>query len=110
MTLLSFLNQRPVYRSVLTTYNNKVYQLPINLETINSFFNVNLKPFEVSSFLALQVGVGSFSNPKNFEELAITTIGKALYSAFIKGYTKKQWGKHPKELSSKINGTPEYSK
>ncbi|NOY96963.1 MAG: NAD(P)-binding protein, partial [Chlorobi bacterium] len=36
---------------VLTTYKDKVYQMPINLETINSFYNINLKPYEVEEFL-----------------------------------------------------------
>ena len=39
------------YHQVLTSYKDKVFQMPINLETINSFFNINLKPFEVESFL-----------------------------------------------------------
>ena len=29
-------------------------------------------------------------------------IGKELYTAFIKGYTEKQWGKDPKKLPSSI--------
>ena len=36
---------------VFSEYKNKIYAMPINLHTINSFYNVNLKPFEVDSFL-----------------------------------------------------------
>ena len=39
---------------------------------------------------------------KNLEEQAISLIGKDLYEAFIKGYTKKQWQRDPKELPSYI--------
>ena len=41
-------------------------------------------------------------NPQNFEEVAINTIGKPLYEAFIKGYTIKQWESDPKNLPAHI--------
>lgn len=91
------------YHQVLTTYKNKVYQMPINLETINSFYNINLKPFEVNEFLATEVRKEpTFESPANFEEKAISLLGRPLYEAFIKGYTIKQWQKHPKELPASI--------
>jgi UDP-galactopyranose mutase len=87
---------------VLTTYKNKVYQMPINLETINSYYDLSLKPFEVQDFLTAQIGSNFKSNPANFEEKAISLVGKPLYNAFIKGYTKKQWGQDPAELPADI--------
>jgi UDP-galactopyranose mutase len=90
------------YHQVLTTYKNKVYQMPINLETINSFYGVNLKPFEVDEFLKKEIIKDSINNPKNFEEKAVTMIGRPLYEAFIKGYTKKQWQKDPKEMPESV--------
>lgn len=91
------------YHQVLTTYKNKVYQMPINLETINSFYNLNLKPYEAKEFLKAEIereNVGS--NPNNMEEKAISLVGKPLFEAFIKGYTIKQWSKEPKELPAQI--------
>lgn len=90
------------YHQVLTLYNNKVYQMPINLETINSFYNINLKPYEVDDFLKKEIAVESYKEPKNFEEQAINIIGRPLYDAFIKGYTMKQWGRNPKKLPAHI--------
>lgn len=90
------------YHQVLTTYKNKVYQMPINLETINSFYNINLKPFEVDDFLKTEISKENYKNPDNFEEKAIGMMGRPLYEAFIKGYTKKQWQKEPKEMSASI--------
>jgi UDP-galactopyranose mutase len=90
------------YHQVLTTFKDKVFQMPINLETINSFFNVNLKPFEVESFLKQKIEAAAIGEPKNFEEAALKSIGKELYEAFIKGYTQKQWEKDPKELPASI--------
>jgi UDP-galactopyranose mutase len=87
---------------VLTTFQNKVYQMPINLETINSFYNLSLKPFEVDPFLKAEIGANYVENPANFEEKAISLIGKKLYEAFMKGYSKKQWDVDPQELPADL--------
>jgi len=86
------------HHQVLTTYKNKVYQMPINLETINSFYNLNLKPYEAKEFIKNEIKREGIVEPKNLEEKAISLIGRPLYEAFIKGYTIKQWNKDPKEL------------
>jgi len=85
---------------VLTTHRSKVYSMPINLGTINAFYGVNLRPSEVESFLASKRG--DIANPGNLEEKAISLIGRDLYEAFIRGYTKKQWGCDPKLLPASI--------
>lgn len=87
---------------VLATHRDKVYQMPINLETINSFYGINLKPYEVSEFLKTEIAKGGIENPRNLEEKAILQIGRPLYEAFIKGYTEKQWQKDPKDLPASI--------
>lgn len=90
------------YHQVLTTHQGQVYQMPINLETINSFYGVNLKPYEVEAFLEKEKAKEYYPEPNNLEEKAISLIGRPLYEAFIKGYTKKQWQKDPKELPASI--------
>ncbi len=87
---------------VLTTFKDKVYQMPINLETINSFYNVNLRPFQVNDFLKDEIAKENIKMAKNLEEKAISLVGRPLYEAFIKGYTTKQWQKDPKELPAFI--------
>lgn len=37
---------------------------------------------------------------ENFEDYVISLMGRTLYELFVKGYTIKQWGRDPKELSS----------
>jgi UDP-galactopyranose mutase len=90
------------FHQVLTTHKGKVYQMPVNLETINSFYNVNLKPFEVNDFLKKEIEKENIKEPRNFEEKAISMMGRPLYEAFIKGYTMKQWQKHPKDMPESI--------
>lgn len=85
---------------VLSCYRGRIFQLPINLETINSFFGVNLKPYETEQFLSTKrVDIAS---PANFEERALSVIGPELYEAFIKGYTIKQWQVDPRTLPPHI--------
>ena len=85
---------------VLTTYQNQVYSMPINLGTINSFYGINIKPCEVKNFLESKLA--KTSNIRNLEEKAISLVGKELYEAFIKGYTTKQWGCSPTDLPPNI--------
>ena len=86
---------------VLSAYKNKIYQFPINLETINSFYNVNLRPYEVDDFMS-KIRGNPIKKPANFEEQAISLLGQELYEAFFKYYTLKQWQIDPKELPASI--------
>ncbi|MBN1364202.1 MAG: UDP-galactopyranose mutase [Syntrophaceae bacterium] len=81
---------------VLTTADDKIYPLPINLTTINQFYNLNLTPDEAAEFLKSKIS--AVAKPTNLEEKAISLVGRELYESFIKGYTIKQWGRDPREL------------
>ena len=76
---------------VYTTYQNRVYSMPINLGTINKFFNQEFSPKQAQGFLREEIEKYHIETPSNLEEKAISLIGKPLYEAFIKGYTQKQW-------------------
>jgi UDP-galactopyranose mutase len=85
---------------VLTTYQRKVYSMPINLGTINAFFNLNLTPEQAKAFLEARRSY--IPCPRNLEEQAVSLIGSELYEAFIRGYTQKQWGCDPRLLPASI--------
>lgn len=90
----------PFINRVKTVYNDRVYSLPINLHTINSFFNKCLSPNEAKKFM---VTIGEdIHDPQTFEEQALKFVGRDMYEAFFKGYTKKQWGVLPKDLPASI--------
>ena len=92
---------------VLTRHNGHVYSMPINLMTINSFFNSNYTPAEASAFLSNEIARERVEHPTNLEEKAISLIGRQLYEAFIRGYTQKQWNIDPKLLPAEtINRLP----
>jgi len=69
---------------VLARYQGKAYFLPLGLALINKFFGVELKPGEVSDFMANEAH------------------SKAIFDAFFRGYTSKQWGKPPEEIDPSI--------
>ncbi len=100
--LLKFCELNSYRHQVLTKYKNKIYQMPINLETINSFFNKNFNPNQALKYLQKKTKKYKKNQYANFEEKALSQIGPELYEAFIKNYTEKQWGKSPKELPSTI--------
>ena len=90
------------FHQVLTTHKGRVFQMPVNLETINTFYNVSLKPFEVEAFLKKEIEKENIKEPRNFEEKAISMMGRPLYEAFIRGYTLKQWQKDPKDMPESV--------
>ena len=53
-----YVNQFTTFNSykhhLLTKYKNKIYQLPINLDTINTFFNKNFNPNQAKQYLEKQ--------------------------------------------------------
>ncbi len=87
---------------VYTTYRGQVFPMPINLGTINSFFDAAYSPDEARALIAGQAGEFSGAEARNFEEKAISLIGRPLYEAFIKGYTAKQWQTDPTLLAAEI--------
>jgi len=101
-----YINQFTTFNSYrhqsLAKYKNKIYQLPINLETINSFFGKNFSPDQAKNHLIKVTKKYKHDIDDNFESKALSQIGKDLYEAFIKNYTKKQWGKNPIHLPSTI--------
>lgn len=101
----AFINQyadmRPYQHRVKAYTPRGIFSLPINLHTINQFYNKTFTPEEARAFLAT-LGDRSITEPRNFEEQALRFLGKDLYETFFRGYTIKQWGCDPKELPASI--------
>ena len=80
-------------------YQNKLYSFPINLMTLYQLWEIKTPEQAEKKLKELIV---PNSNPKNMEEWVISHVGKQIYETFIKGYTKKQWGKSPDQLPANI--------
>ena len=87
---------------VLARYEDKTYFLPLGLTLVNQFYGLNLTPSELPAFIAKEAAGSKEEVGLNFETQAISFIGRPLYEAFIREYTRKQWGMDPRELSADI--------
>lgn len=97
----SFVEFIPYINRVKAVIPKGIFSMPINLHTINQFFNKQFNPIEAKEFIK-NIGDSNIENPSSFEETALKMIGKDLYDSFFKGYTKKQWGVEPKDLPASI--------
>ena len=90
----------PFKNKVIANTVNGMFSMPMNLLTINQFFNTKLTPDNVEAYLKTKQVV--IEDPQNFEEQAFAFLGEDLYRNFFYGYTKKQWGCEPTELPASI--------
>jgi UDP-galactopyranose mutase len=83
---------------VFAMHNGQAYQFPMGLGLVSQFFGRYFSPDEARELIAGQASEIEAIEATNFEEKAISLIGRPLYEAFMKGYTQKQWQTDPKEL------------
>jgi UDP-galactopyranose mutase len=81
--------------------DNKLYPYPININTINSLYSLNLNEHTIVDYL--NKIIIKKEHIINTEDQLITTFGEDLYTKFFKYYTKKQWGYWANELILDIN-------
>jgi UDP-galactopyranose mutase len=87
---------------VYSNHAGQVYPLPINLGTINQFFDAAYSPDEARALIREQASELGDKEPENFVEKGVSLIGRPLYEAFIAHYTAKQWQTDPEKLSADI--------
>jgi UDP-galactopyranose mutase len=87
---------------VFTKSRGQVFPMPINLATINQFFQLALSPTEARELLRAQASEYFPSKALNLEEKAVSLVGRPLYEALIKGYTAKQWQVDPTLLPAEV--------
>lgn len=87
---------------VYSVSHGKIYSMPINLGTLASFFGQSLSPSDARKLIASQIAEADITSVDNLESKAISLIGRPLYEALVRGYTKKQWELDPKELPAAI--------
>jgi UDP-galactopyranose mutase len=92
----------PYQHHVYTSHRGQVYPMPINLGTINQFFDAAYSPDEARALIKEQSSELGDKEPENFVEKGVSLIGRPLYEAFIAHYTAKQWQTDPAELSADI--------
>ena len=91
----------PYQHRVKAISKQTMYSLPVNLKTINQFFDRNFDADEAEKFIASKAD-NTITDPVSFEDQGLRFVGRELYEAFFAGYTSKQWGVDPKELPASI--------
>jgi UDP-galactopyranose mutase len=85
---------------ILAFVDGQYLPFPINLETINSLYGLNLSSFELEQFFK-KVHV-SVAEVKTSEDVIINQVGRDLYEKFFQNYTRKHWGLDPSELDASV--------
>ena len=98
--LSRFTDWRPYEHRVLAQVNNSLLPIPINRVTINRFFGLSLAEHEVPGFLAGKAE--PVTTIRTSADVVLSTVGRELYEAFFRGYTRKQWGVDPSELDKSV--------
>ena len=86
---------------VKANIGGKLYSFPININTLNSLYNLNLDEKTVLKYLENQRIIKD--TIENSEDQILSTFGEDLYKKFYKFYTKKQWGVWPSQMFLDIN-------
>lgn len=85
-----FAEMMPYQHRVRVRAAGRVHSFPLNLLTLNQLWGTQLSPAEAADRLA--VLAEPVAEPANFEEQALSMVGREIYETFFRGYTEKQWG------------------
>jgi UDP-galactopyranose mutase len=98
--LSNFTSWRPYQHRVLASVDGQNVPMPINLDTVNRLYGLNLTSFQVEDFFA---SVAEKPDAiKTSEDVVVARVGRELYNKFFRGYTRKQWGLDPSELDASV--------
>ena len=95
-----FTEWRQYEHRVLAQVDGMLVPIPINLDTINKLYGLNLTSFEVKDFFDKVREKRDSINTA--EDVVINAVGRELYEKFFRNYTRKQWGLDPSELDASV--------
>jgi UDP-galactopyranose mutase len=95
-----FTSWRPYEHRVLASVDGQLVPIPINLNTINKLYGLQLNCSEVESFFESKAE--KLDRIRTSEDVVVSKVGRELYEKFFKGYTKKQWDLDPSELDASV--------
>jgi UDP-galactopyranose mutase len=98
--LSRFTPWRPYEHRVLAKAGERLVPIPINVDTVNALYGLSLDESTIEAFYA------SVREPRErietSEDVVVSQVGRDLYETFFRGYTRKQWGLDPSELSASV--------
>jgi UDP-galactopyranose mutase len=91
---------RPYQHRVRASVEGQLLPIPINLDTVNELYGLNLTAFQAEEFFT------SVAEPREqiqtSEDVVVSAVGRDLYEKFFRGYTRKQWGLDPSDLDAGV--------
>jgi UDP-galactopyranose mutase len=98
--LSRFTEWREYQHRVLASVDGMLVPIPINIDTINKLFGLQLTSLDIQEFYdSLREDRPEI---KTSEDVVVSAVGQDLYEKFFKNYTRKQWGIDPSELDASV--------
>ena len=98
--LSNFTAWRPYQHRVLASVDGQNLPIPINLDTVNRLYGMELTSFDMQRWLDSVA-----EHPERVttsEDVVVSKVGRDLYNKFFRGYTRKHWGMDPSELDAAV--------
>jgi UDP-galactopyranose mutase len=98
--LSRFTQWRQYQHRVLASIDGQLLPIPINLDTVNKMYGLNLTSFQVEEFF--ESVAEKKEQIRTSEDVVVNKVGRELYEKFFRNYTRKQWGLDPSELDAAV--------
>ena len=98
--LSQFTDWRPYEHRVIASVDGMLVPIPINLDTVNRLYGLNLTSAELVEWFAARAE--KVETIETSEDVVVSVVGRELYEKFFQGYTRKQWGLDPSQLDKSI--------
>ncbi len=95
-----FTGWRPYEHRVLASVDGQLVPIPINLNTINKLYGLQLNCNQLEAFFESKAE--KLSKIATSEDVVISKVGRELYEKFFRSYTRKQWDLDPSELDASV--------
>src|SRR5689334_4974585 len=97
--IFDYLSQFTAWRAyehqVLAAVDGQLVPIPINLDTINRLYGLNLGSEQLEQWFAARAE--AVPEVRTSEDVIVSKVGRELYKKFFQAYTRKQWGLDPSQ-------------
>jgi UDP-galactopyranose mutase len=98
--LSQFTEWRQYEHRVRASVDGHLVPIPINLDTVNSIYGLNLEVEDMEGYL--ESVAEKPETIRTSEDVVVSRVGRDLYERMFRGYTRKQWGLDPSELDASV--------
>ena len=98
--LSRFTAWHPYEHRVRGYVDGKLVPVPINLDTVNQLYGLDLTPETLEAWFAARAE--TVAEIRTSEDVIVSRVGRELYEKFFQGYTRKQWGLDPAQLDASV--------